>query len=105
MVFFVVLFFVIFIGEFVEFCFFDCLYIDGLIEVVQEGDLWQMVWYMLVLIFDGVVVEVDCCILFVDKGEMVLFIVFDVVGCVFGFILYYDFVVDVFWLYIGYMWN
>lgn len=78
---------------------------DGLIEAVQENDLWQTAWYTSVPAPDGVAAEIDRRLALAEKGEMVPFTAFDASGRVIGMTTYYDLVADVPRLHIGYTWN
>lgn len=53
-------FFVIFIGFYVFLVLFEYIYMVDLSEVVVENDFWK-VWYIVILYFDGVWEEIDCC--------------------------------------------
>ncbi|MDP3949413.1 GNAT family N-acetyltransferase [Microbacterium sp.] len=78
---------------------------DGLVEAVQENDLWQTAWYTSVPAPDGVADEIDRRLALAEKGEMVPFTAVDASGRVIGMTTYYDLVPDVPRLHIGYTWN
>lgn len=92
-------------GELVELRPLDRSHIDGLIEAVQEGDLWKTAWYTSVPAPDGVAAEVERRIGLIAKGEMVPFTTFDTNGRILGLTSYYDIVADVPRLHIGFTWN
>lgn len=92
-------------GRLVELQPLDRSHRDGLIEAVQENDLWQTAWYTSVPAPDGVAAEIDRRLALAEKGEMVPFTAFDASGRVIGMTTYYDLVADVPRLHIGYTWN
>ena len=92
-------------GRLVELRPLDHSHHDGLVEAVQEKDLWQTAWYTSVPAPDGVAAEVDRRLALAEKGEMVPFTAFDASGRVIGMTTYYDLVADVPRLHIGYTWN
>lgn len=92
-------------GDLVELRPLETSHIEGLVDAVQEGDLWRTAWYTSVPAPDGVAAEVARRISLVDKGEMVPFTAFDPSGRVLGLTSYYDLVPDVPRLHIGYTWN
>lgn len=92
-------------GRLVELQPLDRSHHDGLVEAVQENDLWQTAWYTSVPAPDGVSAEIDRRIVLAEKGEMVPFATVDATGRVIGMTTYYDLVADVPRLHIGYTWN
>lgn len=78
---------------------------DGLVDAVQERDLWQTAWYTSVPTPDGVAEEIERRLGLADKGEMVPFTAFDPDGRILGMTTYYDLVAEVPRLHIGYTWN
>lgn len=92
-------------GRLVELRPLDRSHHDGLVEAVQEKDLWQTAWYTSVPAPDGVAAEVDRRLALAEKGEMVPFTAFDASGRVIGMTTYYDLVAEVPRLHIGYTWN
>ncbi|MFA4895656.1 GNAT family N-acetyltransferase [Microbacterium sp.] len=92
-------------GRLVELQPLDRSHRDGLIEAVQENDLWQTAWYTSVPAPDGVAAEIDRRLALAEKGEMVPFTAFDASGRMIGMTTYYDLVADVPRLHIGYTWN
>ncbi|KDA05992.1 amino acid acetyltransferase [Microbacterium sp. CH12i] len=78
---------------------------DGLVDAVQEGNLWETAWYTSVPAPDGVAAEIDRRLALAEKGEMVPFTAFDPAGRVLGMTTYYELVADVPRLHIGYTWN
>ncbi|MCS3845025.1 GNAT family N-acetyltransferase [Microbacterium sp. AK031] len=78
---------------------------DGLVEAVQENDLWQTAWYTSVPAPDDVADEIDRRLALAEKGEMVPFTAVDASGRVIGMTTYYDLAPDVPRLHIGYTWN
>lgn len=78
---------------------------DGLVEAVQEKDLWRTAWYTSVPAPDGVAAEIDRRLALAEKGEMVPFTAVDATGRVIGMTTYYDLVAEVPRLHIGYTWN
>lgn len=92
-------------GRLVELRPLDRSHHDGLVEAVQEDNLWQTAWYTSVPAPDGVAAEVDRRLALAEKGEMVPFTAFDASGRVIGMTTYYDLVAEVPRLHIGYTWN
>lgn len=92
-------------GRLVELRPLDRSHIEGLIEAVQEDDLWKTAWYTSVPAPDGVAAEVERRIGLIEKGEMVPFTAFDASGRILGLTSYYDIVADVPRLHIGFTWN
>ncbi len=92
-------------GELVELRPLERSHVDGLIDAVQEGDLWKTAWYTSVPAPDGVGAEVDRRLSLIERGEMVPFTAFGADGRVLGLTSYYDIVADVPRLHIGYTWN
>ncbi|GGD82572.1 GNAT family N-acetyltransferase [Microbacterium murale] len=92
-------------GRLVELRPLDRSHHDGLVEAVQENDLWQTAWYTSVPAPDGVAAEIDRRLALAEKGEMVPFTAFDASGRVIGMTTYYDLVAEVPRLHIGYTWN
>jgi len=83
----------------------DLSHHDGLVEAVQEGDLWQTAWYTSVPAPDGVADEIERRLSLSAKGEMVPFTAFDATGRIIGMTTYYDLDGSVPRLHIGYTWN
>ncbi|MCK3769804.1 GNAT family N-acetyltransferase [Microbacterium aerolatum] len=92
-------------GEFVELRPLDRGHSDGLVDAVQEGDLWQSAWYTSVPAPDGVADEIERRLALSEKGEMVPFTAFDAAGRAIGMTTYYDLDGSVPRLHIGYTWN
>lgn len=92
-------------GRLVELQPLDRSHHDGLVEAVQEDDLWQTAWYTSVPAPDGVAAEIDRRLALAEKGEMVPFTAVDASGHVIGMTTYYDLVAEVPRLHIGYTWN
>lgn len=92
-------------GRLVELQPLDRSHHDGLVEAVQEKDLWQTAWYTSVPAPDGVSAEIDRRLALAEKGEMVPFTAVDASGRVIGMTTYYDLAADVPRLHIGYTWN
>lgn len=92
-------------GRLVELRPLDRSHHDGLVEAVQENDLWQTAWYTSVPAPDGVAAEIDRRLALAEKGETVPFTAFDASGRVIGMTTYYDLVAEVPRLHIGYTWN
>lgn len=92
-------------GRLVELRPLEVSHIDGLVDAVQEGDLWKTAWYTSVPSPDGVATEVERRISLVATGEMIPFTTFDRTGRVLGLTSYYDLAADVPRLHIGYTWN
>ncbi|WP_404475837.1 GNAT family N-acetyltransferase [Microbacterium aerolatum] len=92
-------------GEFVELRPLDRSHRDGLVDAVQEGDLWQSAWYTSVPAPDGVADEIERRLALSEKGEMVPFTSFDAAGRAIGMTTYYDLDGSVPRLHIGYTWN
>lgn len=92
-------------GQLVELRPLDRSHHDGLVEAVQENDLWQTAWYTSAPAPDGVAAEIDRRLALAEKGEMVPFTAFDASGRVIGMTTYYDLVAEVPRLHIGYTWN
>lgn len=92
-------------GRLVELRPLDPSHRDGLIDAVQENDLWQTAWYTSVPAPDGVAAEIDRRLDLAEKGEMVPFTALDSSGRILGMTSYYDLVADVPRLHIGYTWN
>ncbi|WP_426181510.1 GNAT family N-acetyltransferase [Microbacterium sp. TWP3-1-2b2] len=92
-------------GRLVELQPLDRSHHDGLVEAVQEDDLWQTAWYTSVPAPDGVAAEIDRRLALAEKGEMVPFTAVDASGRVIGMTTYYDLVAEVPRLHIGYTWN
>jgi len=80
-------------------------HLDGLVDAVQEDDLWQTAWYTSVPAPDGVADEIDRRLALAEKGEMVPFTAFDATGRAIGMTTYYDLDGSVPRLHIGYTWN
>ncbi|MBO0981307.1 GNAT family N-acetyltransferase [Microbacterium sp. SD291] len=78
---------------------------DGLLEALQEGDLWQNAWYTSVPSPEGLAAEIERRIGLIEKGEMVPFTAFDAAGRVLGLTSYYELAAEVPRLHIGYTWN
>ncbi|WP_404439261.1 GNAT family N-acetyltransferase [Microbacterium aerolatum] len=92
-------------GEFVELRPLDRSHRDGLVDAVQEGDLWQSAWYTSVPAPDGVADEIERRLALSEKGEMVPFTAFDAAGRAIGMTTYYDLDGSAPRLHIGYTWN
>lgn len=92
-------------GSLVELRPLDRSHHDGLVDAVQEDNLWETAWYTSVPAPDGVAAEIDRRLVLAEKGEMVPFTAFDATGRVIGMTTYYDMVADVPRLHIGYTWN
>ena len=92
-------------GRLVELRPLDPSHRDGLIDAVQENDLWQTAWYTSVPAPDGVAAEIERRLALAEKGEMVPFTAVDSSGRILGMTSYYDLVADVPRLHIGYTWN
>lgn len=80
-------------------------HLDGLIDAVTEGDLWQTAWYTSVPAPDDVAAEIDRRLALADRSEMIPFTAFDTTGRTLGMTTYYELVPDVPRLHIGYTWN
>jgi len=78
---------------------------DGLVEAVEEGDLWKNAWYTSVPAPDGLAAEIERRLALSEKREMVPFTAFDAAGRVIGMTTFYDLVPEVPRLHIGYTWN
>jgi RimJ/RimL family protein N-acetyltransferase len=78
---------------------------DGLLDALQEGDLWQTAWYTSVPSPDGLAAEIDRRLGLSATGEMVPFTAFDAQGRVLGMTSFYDISADAPRLHIGYTWN
>ncbi|MFY9714404.1 MAG: GNAT family protein [Microbacterium sp.] len=78
---------------------------DGLVEAVEEGDLWKNAWYTSVPAPDGVGAEIERRLGLSEKHEMVPFTAFDAMGRVIGMTTFYDLEPEVPRLHIGYTWN
>ncbi|GAB3600570.1 GNAT family N-acetyltransferase [Microbacterium tumbae] len=78
---------------------------DGLLDALQEGELWKRAWYTSVPSPDGLAAEIERRIDLLAKGEMIPFTAFDASGRVLGLTSYYDLVSDVPRLHIGFTWN
>lgn len=92
-------------GRLVELRPLDRTHVEGLVDAVQEGDLWKTAWYTSVPAPDGVATEVDRRLTLLGQGEMIPFTAFDATGRVLGMTSYYDLAPDVPRLHIGYTWN
>lgn len=92
-------------GKLVELRPLERSHIDGLIDAVEEGDLWKAAWYTSVPEPDSVAAEVERRIALGENGEMVPFTTFDAGERILGLTSYYDLVPDVPRLHIGYTWN
>lgn len=92
-------------GSLVELRPLDRAHHDGLVEAVEEDNLWERAWYTSVPAPDGVASEIERRLTLSAKGEMVPFTAFDTSGRVLGMTTYYDLVADVPRLHIGYTWN
>jgi len=92
-------------GSLVELRPLDRSHLDGLIEAVTEGDLWQTAWYTSVPAPDAVADEIERRLTLGEKGEMVPFTALDAAGRVLGMTSFYDLVESVPRLSIGYTWN
>ncbi|WP_102193249.1 GNAT family N-acetyltransferase [Microbacterium aurantiacum] len=78
---------------------------DGLVEAVEEGDLWKTAWYTSVPAPDGVAAEIERRLDLSEKHEMVPFTAFDAAGRVIGMTTFYDLDPEAPRLHIGYTWN
>ncbi|GAA1132030.1 MULTISPECIES: GNAT family N-acetyltransferase [Microbacterium] len=92
-------------GRLVELRPLDRSHHDGLLDALQEGDLWQTAWYTSVPSPDGLAAEIDRRLGLIESGEMVPFTAFDASGRVLGLTSLYDLVADVPRVHIGYTWN
>ncbi|WP_337459097.1 GNAT family N-acetyltransferase [Microbacterium sp. KHB019] len=96
---------VVLTGSLVELRPLDRSHVDGLMDAVREGDLWQTAWYTSVPAPDGVADEIDRRLGLSDAGEMVPFTAFDAAGRAIGMTTFYDLDASVPRLHIGYTWN
>ncbi|WP_298039878.1 GNAT family N-acetyltransferase [uncultured Microbacterium sp.] len=78
---------------------------DGLVEAVQEEDLWQTAWYTSVPAPDKVRDEIARRLALSEKGEIVPFTAVDASGRIIGMTSFYDLDGLVPRLHIGYTWN
>lgn len=78
---------------------------DGLLEALQEGELWRHAWYTSVPSPDGLAAEIDRRLGLAETGEMVPFTAVDAAGRILGMTTFYDIVEEVPRLHIGYTWN
>ncbi|MFK4761738.1 GNAT family N-acetyltransferase [Microbacterium sp. ZW T5_45] len=78
---------------------------NGLLEALQEGDLWRNAWYTSVPSPEGLSAEIERRLGLAASGEMVPFTAFDAAGRVLGMTSFYDLVAEVPRLHIGYTWN
>lgn len=92
-------------GELVELRPLEHAHHDGLVEAVEEGDLWKNAWYTSVPAPDGVAAEIDRRLDLSGRGEMVPFTAFDTAGRVLGMTSFYDIDPDVPRVHIGFTWN
>ncbi|WP_184281198.1 GNAT family N-acetyltransferase [Microbacterium ginsengiterrae] len=92
-------------GRLVELRPLDRAHLDGLVEAVSEGDLWQTAWYTSVPAPDGVADEIERRLALQEKGEMVPFTAVDHAGRILGMTSFYDLDDTVPRLHIGYTWN
>lgn len=92
-------------GRLVELRPLDRTHVEGLVDAVQEGDLWKTAWYTSVPAPDGVATEVDRRLTLLEQGEMIPFTAFDATGRALGMTSYYDLAADVPRLHIGCTWN
>ncbi|CAH0188451.1 MULTISPECIES: GNAT family protein [unclassified Microbacterium] len=96
---------VVLTGSLVELRPLDRSHVDGLVDAVREGDLWQTAWYTSVPAPDGVADEIERRLGLRDAGEMVPFTAFDAAGRAIGMTTFYDLDASVPRLHIGYTWN
>jgi len=92
-------------GRLVELRPLEAAHHDGLLDALQEGDLWQSAWYTSVPSPEGLAAEIERRLGLAASGEMVPFTAFDAAGRVLGLTSFYDLVADVPRLHIGYTWN
>ncbi|WP_144797452.1 GNAT family N-acetyltransferase [Microbacterium paludicola] len=92
-------------GRLVELRPLDRTHLDGLVEAVSEGDLWQTAWYTSVPAPHGVADEIERRLALQEKGEMVPFTAVDHAGRILGMTSFYDLDDTVPRLHIGYTWN
>ncbi|MGF6823152.1 RimJ/RimL family protein N-acetyltransferase [Microbacterium sp. ZKA21] len=78
---------------------------DGLVEAVEEGELWKTAWYTSVPEPSGVAAAIEQRLAMAERGEMVPFTAFDASGRIIGLTSFYDLVTEVPRLHIGYTWN
>ena len=78
---------------------------DGLVEAVEEGELWKTAWYTSVPEPSEVAAAIEQRLGMAERGEMVPFTAFDASGRIIGLTSFYDLVADVPRLHIGYTWN
>jgi RimJ/RimL family protein N-acetyltransferase len=78
---------------------------DGLVEAVEEGELWKTAWYTSVPEPSGVAAAIEQRLAMAERGEMVPFTAFDASGRIIGLTSFYDLVAEVPRLHIGYTWN
>jgi len=77
----------------------------GLLDALQEDDLWRTAWYTSIPSPEGLAAEIDRRLALLDAGEMVPFTAVDRTGRILGMTSYYDLSADVPRLHIGYTWN
>lgn len=92
-------------GDLVELRPLEHSHTEGLIEAVQEGDLWRSAWYTSVPAPAAVAAEVERRLALIETGTMLPFTAFDAAGRTLGLTSYYDLVPHVPRLHIGYTWN
>ncbi|HWV50761.1 MAG TPA: GNAT family N-acetyltransferase [Microbacterium sp.] len=78
---------------------------DGLVDAVEEGELWKTAWYTSVPEPGEVAAAIEQRLAMAERGEMVPFTAFDASGRIIGLTSFYDLVADVPRLHIGYTWN
>ncbi|WP_460797439.1 GNAT family N-acetyltransferase [Microbacterium sp. GXF0217] len=92
-------------GRFVELRPLERAHHDGLVEAVEEGELWKTAWYTSVPEPSEVAATIEQRLGMAERGEMVPFTAFDASGRIIGLTSFYDLVADVPRLHIGYTWN
>lgn len=92
-------------GRLVELRPLEAAHHNGLLEALQEGDLWRNAWYTSVPSPEDLSAEIERRLGLAASGEMVPFTAFDAAGRVLGMTSFYDLVAEVPRLHIGYTWN